>query len=139
MGFTIGRLAKEAGVNVETIRYYQRIGLIDQPATPTRGYRQYPLETLQRISFIKRAQKLGFSLDEISELLNLGSGSCVEVKQKAELRRHKIESQIRDLQALSVMLAELIEACEKGGDKQPCPVVQHLLQDGVGAVEKIKG
>ncbi len=126
-GLTIGKLAREAGIHVETVRYYERIGLIEQPATPAHGYRQYPRETLQRIAFIKRAQKLGFSLDEIAELLQLGSGNCVEVKQKAELRRSKIERQIRDLQALSQLLGELIEECEQGDDSQPCPIVQRLL------------
>ncbi len=68
---TIGRLAKLVGVNVETIRYYQRIGLIDEPATPLNGFRKYSLQTAEHITFIKRAQRLGFSLKEIAESLEI--------------------------------------------------------------------
>ena len=72
MELTIGRLAQSAGVNVETIRYYQRVGLLKEPEKPAYGYRHYPPDTVARIRFIKRAQQLGFTLEEISELLSLG-------------------------------------------------------------------
>ena len=92
--FTIGILAKAAEVNIETIRYYQRVGLITEPVKPLQGYRTYPSETLNRIKFIKRAQQLGFSLAEIAELLELGEGSCNDVRQRAEEKKAHIEQQI---------------------------------------------
>ena len=87
---TIGRLAKLVGVNVETIRYYQRIGLINEPAAPLNGFRQYPIKTAENITFIKRAQRLGFSLKEIEELLKIGDGHCDDVRTRAEQKRNKI-------------------------------------------------
>jgi len=123
---TIGRLAKEAGVNVETIRYYQRIGLIDEPDKPRQGYRQYTKEMVDHIKFIKRAQQLGFSLHEIADLIALGDGHCRDVRERAEKKRKKIETQIRDLQALHDTLNQLISACNAGNDKQKCPIVETL-------------
>lgn len=125
-GMTIGRLAEAAGVNVETIRYYQRIGLISEPKKPQQGYRKYPHKTLEQIRFIKRAQQLGFSLQEILDLLELGDGHCSDVRERAEEKRDKIERQIRDLQALQGTLTELINACHSGKGKQKCPIVETL-------------
>jgi len=125
--FTIGRLAAAAGVNVETIRYYQRIGLISEPKKPTQGFRKYHNETLEQIKFIKRAQQLGFSLQEIDDLLELGDGHCRDVRIRAEQKRDKIEKQIRDLQNLKNTLTQLIHACHSGKGKQKCPIVETLL------------
>lgn len=124
---TIGRLAEVAGVNVETIRYYQRIGLISEPKKPQQGFRKYPHKTLEQIRFIKRAQQLGFSLQEISDLLELGDGHCSNVRKRAEEKRDKIERQIQDLQALQGTLTQLINACHSGKGKQKCPIVETLL------------
>ena len=104
---TIGRLAKEAGVNVETIRYYERIGLIEQPQKPIQGFRKYPPQALQNVLFIKRAQVLGFNLQEITELMQLGDGNCEDIRQRAEIKRKKIESQIKDLIKLRDGLDEI--------------------------------
>ena len=125
--YTIGRLAAAAGVNVETVRYYQRIGLIDEPKKPEQGFRKYPNQTLEHIIFVKRAQQLGFSLQEIADLLELGDGHCRNVRIRAEQKRDKIEKQIRDLQALQDTLTQLISACHSGKDKQKCPIVETLL------------
>jgi len=125
---TIGRLAKLVGVNVETIRYYQRIGLIDEPATPLNGFRQYPVKIAENITFIKRAQRLGFSLKEIAELLKIGDGHCDDVRARAEIKRDKIEQQIRDLQSLRDTLDQLICECTSGENKQHCPIVETLLK-----------
>jgi len=125
--YTIGFLAAAAGVNVETVRYYQRIGLIDEPKKPNQGYRKYPVKTLEHIRFIKRAQQLGFSLQEIADLLEFGDGHCYDVRIRAEEKREKIDKQIRDLQALQGTLTKLIEACYSGKDKQKCPIVETLL------------
>ena len=127
--FTIGHLAKAAGVNVETIRYYQRIGLINEPAKPQQGFRKYPYELVEHIKFIKRAQKLGFSLHEIAELLEFGEGNCRDVRKRAEQKRDKIEQQIKDLQALQGTLDQLINACHSGRGQQKCPIVETLLAD----------
>lgn len=125
---TIGRLAEAADVNVETIRYYQRIGLISEPQKPQQGFRKYQHETLEQILFIKRAQQLGFSLREIADLLELGDGHCSDVRKRAEKKRDKIAKQIKDLQALQTTLDQLINACNSGRGNQKCPIVETLLE-----------
>ena len=124
---TIGALAHAASVNVETVRYYQRKGLIDEPKKPAHGFRKYSPDIVENIKFIKRAQKLGFSLNEIADLLELGSGSCDDVKIRAEVKRDKIETQIKDLEILRDTLNNLISQCNKGKNKQHCPIVETLL------------
>ncbi len=125
---TIGRLARAAGVNVETVRYYQRLGLVDEPPKPESGFRHYPADTLDRIVFIKRAQQLGFRLEEIRELLELGDGHCANVRAKAEQKRRQIEAQIRDLRAMGATLDELIAACRAGRGDARCPIVATLAR-----------
>ncbi len=122
---TIGHLARAAGVNVETVRYYQRVGLVTEPHKPASGYRQYPADTIERIRFIKRAQKLGFSLKEINELLALGEGHCEDVRQRAEHKQRKIEQQIADLEAMKATLESLIQACTENGQAH-CPIIETL-------------
>lgn len=128
---TIGRLAKLVDVNVETIRYYQRIGLLDEPAAPLKGFRKYPVKTAENITFIKRAQRLGFSLKEIAELLKIGDGHCDDVRTRAETKRNKIEDQIRDLQALRDTLNKLISECNSGKNEHHCPIVETLLEHDI--------
>jgi MerR family mercuric resistance operon transcriptional regulator len=123
---TIGILAKTAKVNIETIRYYQRINLIAEPVKPAHGYRIYPDETLKRIQFIKRAQQLGFSLKEVEELLQLGEGHCDDVRQLAESKRDKIVQQINDLQNLETTLNELISCCKNSSSTSSCAIVEAL-------------
>ena len=123
---TIGFLAKAAEVNIETIRYYQRIGLITEPEKPGQGYRIYPQETLKRIKFIKRAQQLGFSLQEIDDLILLGEGNCNDVRLQAEQKRTQIDNQIRDLQKLRNTLSHLIDACNSNSDASQCAIVETL-------------
>lgn len=124
---TIGRLARAAGVNVETVRYYQRVGLVTEPPKPVAGYRHYPPATVDRIRFIKRAQKLGFSLAEISELLELGDGHCADVRSRAEHKRSVIDRQIADLTALRDTLDDLIHACRED-EHTACPIVETLAR-----------
>ena len=124
-GVTIGRLAREAGVNIETIRYYQRRGLVATPRKPPGGVRRYMPETLARLHFIKRAQELGFSLREIAELLKLGDGSCKETRAIAEHRLADIETRIRDLQSMRATLDKLIRTC-RAGNQPPCPIIASL-------------
>jgi len=122
---TIGQLALAADVNIETIRYYQRIKLVMQPLKPQSGYRQYDMEIINRIHFIKRAQKLGFSLKEIADLLEMGDGHCADVRKRAEEKRDVITKQIEDLTNLRSTLDNLIHSCDSTGDTH-CPIVETL-------------
>jgi len=130
---TIGRLARAAGVHVETIRYYQRRGLLPEPARPPGGVRRYPAALVDRIRFIKRAQQLGFSLKEIGELLELGDGRCADVRARAEARLTQVEAQIRDLERLRATLAALVRACRTHRGARGCPIVASLAEGGPGA------
>ncbi len=125
---TIGGLARTAGVNIETIRYYQRRGLLGMPRKPPGGVRRYSAETLNRLHFIKRAQQLGFTLREISELLKLGDGSCGETRTIAEHRLRDIEARIGDLQSMRATLTKLILTC-RTGKNPPCPIIASLERD----------
>lgn len=125
---TIGALASAANVNIETIRYYQRVKLITEPAKPPQGFRVYPEETLKRVKFIKRAQQLGFSLKEIDELLQLGKGHCKDVRQLAETKYEQVDQQIKDLQKLKTTLTKLITSCEAGTEEH-CAIVETLSQN----------
>ncbi|HQU16279.1 MAG: MerR family transcriptional regulator [Gammaproteobacteria bacterium] len=122
---TIGRLARAAGVHVETVRYYQRIGLVPAPPRPTGGIRHYPPETVDRIRFIRRAQRLGFTLQEVAELLTLGTGRCQDVRRRAAARRDQIDAQIQDLRGMCDALDALIRAC-RSGRRRHCPIVEAL-------------
>lgn len=122
---TIGRLARAADVNIETIRYYQRVNLIVEPAKPQSGYRQYNVDIINRIHFIKRAQKLGFSLKEIADLLEMGDGHCDDIRQRAEEKREVINQQIADLTNMRETLDNLIHSCDTTGDTH-CPIVETL-------------
>jgi len=123
--FTIGALARAAGVNVETIRYYQRRGLLPKPGKPVAGYRRYPADTLSRLRFIKRAQELGFTLREIAELLTLGNVSCRETQRLAEHKRADLDLRLRDLKAMRRTLNRLIKSCRADG-ATVCPIIDSL-------------
>jgi len=124
---TIGRVAGAAGVNLETIRYYQRIGLVTEPEKPEVGYRVYPLETITRIRFIKRAQQLGFKLHEVAELMQLDEGHCEDVRTKAEKKLFQINNQISDLNNLRKTLESLIDTCHHDGSNDHCPIIDTLI------------
>lgn len=131
MSLTIGKLARQANVNIETIRYYQRVGLLEEPVKPAVGYRVYPATHIARIHFIKRAQKLGFTLKEISELLLLADGHCQDVRVLAEHKRRRIEDQIKDLRSIRRVLDQLIDACAKDHNTSHCSIID-ALSDKVG-------
>ena len=123
--FTIGRLAKSAGVNVETIRYYQRRKLLPVPFAAFGGVRRYSSDYLRRVRFVKRAQQLGFTLDEVSELLALGDGGCCSVAcGVGERRLADIEKKIADLAAMREALRRLVGACRENAAEAPCPLVE---------------
>jgi len=125
---TIGQLAREAQVNIETVRYYQRRGLLPKPGKPLAGYRRYPRETLDHLRFIKRAQQLGFTLREICDLLRLGNGSCAETRKLAEIKRADIRARIHDLANMQRTLERLIERCRRG-HTAACPIVEALSSE----------
>ncbi len=126
MKLTIGKLAKQSGVTIETIRYYQRKELLVEPKKPLSGYRLYPQESIARIRFIKRAQRSGFTLKEIAELLSLDSGHCKDVKKMAEQKRQQIEMQIKDLTTLHKLLDQLVSDCESDPKTNHCAMIDVL-------------
>lgn len=123
---TIGRLAKQAQVNVETIRYYQRVGLIQEPEKPNEGFRVYPSEYISRVKFIKRAQELGFALKEIQDLLDLGDGNCKEVQHLAEQKLDQIEERLNDLKSIKNALADLVNQCKANTENPCCALIDAL-------------
>lgn len=124
---TIGGLARAAGVNVETVRYYQRRGLLPKPGKPAAGHRRYAPETLARLRFIKRAQELGFTLREIAELLKLDGAACGEARGLADRKRVDIEARMKDLAAMRRALDRLLRACRTGG-RATCPLIESLYR-----------
>lgn len=123
---TIGQLAKRAGVGVETIRFYEREGLLAEPARLASGYRQYPPEAVDRVRFIRRAQRLGFKLGEVKELLALRENpeaGCRDVREKATAKLTDIDARIADLQAMRADLARLVARCEGEGPASGCPIL----------------
>ena len=124
---TIGRLAEAAGVNVETIRYYQRQGLVDEPPKPLGGHRRYAASVVSRVRFIKRAQQLGFTLEEVTGLLRLEDGqSCRETQRLAERKLALIEHRIADLTRMRRMLKGLVAECVAGQRPRSCPIIAAL-------------
>jgi MerR family mercuric resistance operon transcriptional regulator len=126
---TIGILAKRGGVNVETIRYYQRRGLLEEPSKPSGGFRRYPQESVKRVLFIKRAQSLGFTLEEILGLLVLDERkACLETRGIAADKLELIEQKIADLSKMKRSLTRLVRSCDASSAGAPCPII-HLLAD----------
>jgi MerR family transcriptional regulator, mercuric resistance operon regulatory protein len=126
---TIGRLAETAGVNVETIRYYQRHGLLDEPNKPPVGHRRYTIEAVKRVRFIKRAQKFGFTLKEIKDLLFLEDAqNCQKARLIAEQKLAQIEVRIDDLGRMRSMLKGLIAQCAADNTPCCCPIIATLSE-----------
>lgn len=125
---TIGRLAKNAQVNVETIRYYQRVGLMIEPIKPNEGFRVYPENYISRVKFIKRAQELGFTLKEIQDLLDLGNRNCQQVKNLAEKKLAQIEGRLHDLNTMKSALLDLVKQCKTDKTNAHCALIEALNQ-----------
>ncbi len=126
---TIGQLAKKAGVNVQTIRYYERLNLLSPTARKQSGYRLYGEEEIRRLCFIKNAQGHGFTLHEITDLLNLSvrsAAQCSAVQRRAQAKLVQVERKLRDLQALARSLRGLIRTCQSGQPTDHCPILQSL-------------
>lgn len=126
----IGELSRRTGCNIETIRYYERIGLM--PAPPRRGrYRSYDADHVGRLGFVRRARELGFTLDEVRALLGLASGgqaSCADVRTLAASHLMDVRARIADLQRMERVLADSVRACDAGQDFG-CPMIQSLYAD----------
>lgn len=124
---TIGKVAGRAGVHVETIRYYQRLGLVREPDRPLGRIRRYDEQAIFRLRFIKRAQELGFSLDEVRNLLTLEDGhSCRATRTMATTKLASIQARLADLRRMEKLLKGLIAECESGGRPRACPIIAAL-------------
>lgn len=128
--FTISRAAKAAGVNVETIRFYERRGLIEQPLKPAGGGpREYDGETVSRIRFVRQAQEIGFSLREIGELLSLRAdpnADCADVRNRAIEKRQEVQVKLNQLVQIREALDDLIASCPGGGDVKACTILEAM-------------
>lgn len=128
-GLKVGEVANRAGVNIQTIHYYERRGLLPKPPRTEGNYRAYPEDTVLRIRFIKRAQTLGFTLKEITELLALKAEpdtQCADVRERAQAKVMDIEERMRTLQAMRKALTKLIDECSGTGPVTECPILEAL-------------
>lgn len=124
---TVGELARRAGVNVETVRYYQRRRLLATPPRPLAGIRRYGAGDLARLTFIKSAQRLGFSLDEVRELLRLEDGThCREARALGESKLALVRSRLGDLRRIEHALLDLVRRCDAAGGRLSCPLIDAL-------------
>ncbi|MFP7754556.1 MerR family transcriptional regulator [Thermodesulfobacteriota bacterium B35] len=126
---TIGKVARLAGIGVETIRFYERRGLLPEPPRDGSGYRQYQVDAVVRLRFIRKAKDLGFSLQEIGELLALRQNrdaTCGDVRSQAEEKIARIEEKIRDLQRMKEALVGLTCRCRSNGPASECPILNAL-------------
>lgn len=131
---TIGKLASAAGVGVETIRFYEREGLVPTPPREPSGYRQYPINAVARVMFIRRAKELGFTLKEIAELLELRvdpDKSCSDVRRLAEAKIIDVKDKMADLARIKGALEQLAKACRGKGPTSECPILEAIgTEDG---------
>lgn len=129
-GLTISKVAKECGVNIETIRYYEKRGLIQKPPRTDSGYRSFPDEVIDRIKFIKRAQELDFSLSEIQKLIRItdndDSFTAEDAQQFAKEKLSAVDRKIQGLESVKSLLEDLLERCSGKGPICECPIIQEL-------------
>lgn len=128
-GLKVGEVAKRAGVNLQTVRYYERRGLLPRPPRTPANYRIYPVDTVLRVRFVKRAQELGFTLKEIQELLALRAAPktrCADVRARAEAKVHDIDQRVRTLRAMRRALHNLIGECSGRGPVSRCPILEAI-------------
>jgi len=134
----IGELARAADVGVETIRYYERRGLLAQPPRRTSGYRQYPPQSVRRVRFIRRAQTLGFTLKEIQELLALrvdDDRTCADVRALARAKLEDIERRVAELQQMGRALERVARRCRGRGPTSECPILEVLDEEEAADAE----
>jgi len=140
-GFTIGQVAKQANVNIETLRYYERRGLIPRPRRTVANYRVYSSDNLRRVKFIKQAQGLGFSLQEIKKLLALRAtprARCADVRTYAAYKIEDIDEKIRSLARMRKTLERLIAECSGDGPVTQCPILESLDSESSTVGQKVK-
>jgi Hg(II)-responsive transcriptional regulator len=128
-GLTIGEVVEQANVHIETLRYYERRGLVARPPRSASKYRRYPEDAVRRVRFINRAQELGFSLNDIQELLSLRAepeAGCAEVRACAEAKMKDIEAKIGALTAMKYALSTLVSECSGQGPLSDCPILASL-------------
>jgi len=126
-GLTIGAVAKAAGVNVETVRFYQRRALLLEPDRPYGSIRRYGSEDVARVKFVKAAQRLGFSLDEVAELLRLDDGAqCAQASLLAETKLADVRARLKDLRRIESLLAGLVRDCGSSRGRVSCPLIAAL-------------
>ncbi|MFN0315304.1 MAG: Hg(II)-responsive transcriptional regulator [Burkholderiales bacterium] len=124
---TIGAFAKDAGVNLETVRFYQRKGLLPEPAKPYGSIRRYGEADVTRVRFVKSAQRLGFSLDEIADLLRLEDGThCKEASRLSEHKLKDVREKLANLTHMEAVLSELVRACHARKGNVSCPLIASL-------------
>lgn len=129
---TIGKLASAAGVGVETLRFYEREGLLPKPPRKRSGYRRYPPDAVARVQFIRRAKELGFTLKEIQELLELRIDphkSCADVRSLARAKIVDVEEKMADLSRIKVALENLARACRGKGPTSECPILEAIAKE----------
>jgi Hg(II)-responsive transcriptional regulator len=134
MGMKIGSVAEAAGVEVSTVRYYERRGLLAEPPRTESGYRQYDEAVIDRIRFVRQAQDLGFTLEEIEELLALrveDPSSCGLVEEATRAKLRSVDAKIRELRRLRGVLARLVRTCEAKQSTEECPVLGMLEEEEV--------
>ncbi len=130
---SIGQVARRAGVGVETVRFYERQGLLEKLPRKESGYRQYPPEAVSRLHFIKKAKEVGFSLKEIKELLSLrldSAATCQDVRSRAEAKILDIEQKLQALTRMKQALTDLTKACSGRGSVSECPILQAIGKNG---------
>ncbi|EIJ78378.1 Hg(II)-responsive transcriptional regulator [Bacillus methanolicus PB1] len=132
MYLRVGELADKCNVNKETIRYYERLGLLPEPSRSKSGYRLYPYETVERLKFIKRMQDLGFTLNEIDKLLGVvdrDEAKCKDMYDFTVSKLEDIQEKIADLKRIEQMLINLKERCPENKDIYDCPIIESLIEN----------
>lgn len=129
---SIGQLARAAGVTVETLRFYEKQGLLATPQRTDSGYRQYPPDSIKRVRFIQHAKQVGFTLNDIGELLALRQGkntSCADIKARATHKIDQVERKIKELERISDALSRMTQKCSGSGSLSDCPILEELELD----------
>jgi Hg(II)-responsive transcriptional regulator len=127
-----GQIANRAGVNVQTLRYYERRGLLQAPARRDSGYREYPSDAIRIVRFVKRAQELGFTLSEVEILLGLAAGgpeSCDAVQELTAEKIAELDAKIASLDSMKKSLQALLDTCSRPRDQRECPLIQSIEND----------
>lgn len=140
---TIGKIAKLAGVGIETVRFYEREGLVAEPPRRESGYRQYPEETVHRLRFIRRAKDIGFTLKEIKEMLDLrvdmsSRATCDAARRLAEEKIADVRGKIRTLRRIEAVLARLVGCCKRRAVSSECPILEALIKEEPNGAQRTK-